>query len=120
MSKFWGYHALMDCRSCDRTKVSSRDNIYAFVKELIKRIDMVAVGEPIIEYLCENDPKAGYSLMQLISTSCITGHFMDESGDAYIDVFSCKPYDIKIAEQCVQEFFEPEKIRVNFLTRNAD
>ena len=116
---FWGYHLLLDCGNCNREKVGSKENIAAFVKELIRRIDMVAVGEPVIEYLCVGDPKAGYSLMQLISTSCITGHFMDESGDAYVDIFSCKPYDIAVAQQCVEEFFQPDKVRVNFLTRDA-
>ena len=117
---FWGYHLLLDCRDCDRPLIGSRENIYDFVKAIVQRIDMTAVGEPIIKYLCEGDPKAGYSLLQLISTSSIVGHFMDGSGDAYIDVFSCKPFDIKEAEACVKEFFNPAKIRVNFLTRNAD
>lgn len=117
---FWGYHLMLDCSNCKREKIGNRENIYNFVKTLVDRIDMVAVGEPIIEMMCEGDPKVGYSLMQLISTSNITGHFMDISGEAYIDVFSCKPYDIKVAEDCVREFFEPEKVRVNFLTRNAD
>lgn len=117
---FFGYHLLLDCRNCNRELIGSRDNIYNFVKTLVERIDMVAVGEPVIEMLCEGDPKVGYSMMQLISTSNITGHFMDISGEVYIDVFSCKPYDINIAEQCVREFFEPENIRVNFITRDAN
>lgn len=116
----FGYHLLLDCSNCDREKIKSRDNIYNFVKTLVDRIDMVAVGEPIIEMLCVGDPKVGYSLMQLISTSNITGHFMEISGEVYIDVFSCKPFDISVAESCVREFFGPEKVRVNFLTRHAD
>lgn len=116
---FFGYHLLLDCGSCDIEKISSRENIYNFVKTLVERIDMVAVGEPIIEYMCVGDPKVGYSLMQLISTSNITAHFMEVSGQAYFDIFSCKEYDIKIAEECVREFFLPEKVRVNFLTRDA-
>lgn len=120
MSKFFGYHALFDCSNCDRALISSRDNIYNFVKTLVKRIDMVAVGEPIIEMMCVGDPKVGYSMMQLISTSNITGHFMEIDGSVYIDVFSCKPYSLEDTEACVREFFKPTKVRVNFLTRNAD
>ena len=116
----FGYHLLLDCTNCNRAYIGSRIQIGSFVNELIRRIDMVAVGDPTIKYLCEGDEKEGYSLMQLISTSSIVGHFMDRSGDAYIDVFSCKPFDIKIAEACVQEFFAPTKVRVNYLTRNAD
>lgn len=117
---FFGYHLLLDCKGCDRTQIASRVNIDQFVRTMVQRIDMVAVGEPIIEMLCVGDPKVGYSLLQLISTSSIVGHFMELSGDAYIDVFSCKPFDLKVAEEVVQEFFSPTKIRVNFLTRNAD
>jgi S-adenosylmethionine/arginine decarboxylase-like enzyme len=57
--------------------------------------------------------------MQLISTSNITGHFMDISGEAYIDVFSCKPYDQDEAENCVQEFFRPVKITSRLVYRQA-
>lgn len=118
MSSFWGFHAMFDCSSCNLTAVSSKEAIYQFAKTIVDRIDMIAYGEPIIEYMCDGDPKAGYSLVQLITTSSIVGHFMD-SGDAYIDVFSCKEFDIKDAEECVKEFFNPEKMRVNFITRNA-
>ena len=116
----FGFHLLLDCSNCDRKLIGSKENIYNFVKTLVEMIDMVAVGEPIIEMLCVGDPKVGYSLMQLISTSNITGHFMDISGEAYIDVFSCREFDIKIAERVVRQYFEPEKVRVNFITRNAD
>lgn len=81
---------------------------------------MTAHGEPVIEYLLEGDPKQGYSLMQLITTSNICGHFMELDGTAYFDVFSCKKFDIEIVKQVVQHYFDPKKIRVNFLTRQAD
>lgn len=119
MSNWFGYHAMFDCANCDREKISSRDNIYNYVKTLVEEIDMVAVGEPIIEMLCVGDPKVGYSMMQLISTSNITGHFMEISGEVYLDIFSCKPFDVKIAERVVEDFFKPEKMRVNYLIRNA-
>jgi S-adenosylmethionine/arginine decarboxylase-like enzyme len=44
---------------------------------------------------------------------------VDQNGDAYIDIFSCKPVDIGIAQDMIQKFFEPKKIRVNFVTRSA-
>lgn len=114
----FGYHLMLDCKGCN-PNVQNYNKIRDFVKTLVKKIDMVAVGEPIIEYLCEGDPKEGYSLMQLISTSSIVGHFIN-SGEAYFDVFSCKPFEIKDAESVVREFFEPEKVRINYITRHAD
>jgi S-adenosylmethionine/arginine decarboxylase-like enzyme len=117
---YWGFHALFDVHAGDLDKISSGENIYNFVKELVPAIDMIAYGEPMIEHFATHDPeKAGYSLCQMIETSAITGHFVDKNGDAYIDVFSCKPYDIKLVEQTIEKYFNPKKIRVNFLTRNA-
>jgi S-adenosylmethionine decarboxylase len=120
MSSHWGYHLMLDCSGCDIPSISNRDNIYAFVKHLVERIDMTAHGEPVIEYLLPGDPKQGYSLMQLITTSNICGHFMELDGTAYFDVFSCKPFDVDTAKTVVTEYFRPGRIRVNFLTRHAD
>jgi len=118
MSNYFGYHLMLDCSGCEN--IDSRDNIYNFVKELVKRIDMTAHGEPIIEYLLPGDPKQGFSLMQLITTSNISGHFMELDGTAYFDIFSCKTFDIEDAKNVVNEFFNPKKMRVNFVTRHAD
>ncbi len=115
---YWGYHLMLDCSECKN--IDNRQTIYNFVKDLVKEIDMVAHGEPIIEYLLPGDPKQGYSLMQLITTSNICGHFMELDGTAYFDIFSCKEFDISIAQNVVKKYFNPKKIRVNFLTRHAD
>lgn len=115
---YWGYHLMLDCSGCKN--IDKRDVIYKFTKDLIERIDMTAHGEPIIEYLLPGDPKQGYSLLQLITTSNIAGHFMELDGTAYFDVFSCKTFDIEIVKQVVHEYFQPGKMRVNFITRHAD
>ena len=65
---------------------------------MVKRIKMKAFGEPIVEHFATHDPKAaGFSLVQLIETSAITGHFVDDDGSAYLDIFSCMTFDIETA-----------------------
>lgn len=117
---YWGYHLLLDCSGCNIEEISNKENIYRFVKDLVLRIDMEAHGEPIIEHLLPGDPKQGYSLMQLITTSNISAHFMELDGTAYFDIFSCKEFDLEVAKKVVREYFHPTKMRVNFLTRHAD
>lgn len=117
---YWGYHALFNCHDCDRALVSDRQNIYDFVKELVKEIDMVAFGEPVIEHFATHAPdKAGFTMTQMIETSHISGHFVDMNGDAYIDIFSCKPYDLGAAEDVIRRYFAPRAVQVNFITRHA-
>jgi S-adenosylmethionine/arginine decarboxylase-like enzyme len=120
MSDYWGYHLILDCAGCDYEKITSRDNIYNFTKELVKRIDMVAFGEPVIEHFATHDlGKAGYSMMQLIETSNIAMHSVDRDRTAYFDVFSCKPFSNETVVNTVKEFFGSTSVRVTYLTRQA-
>jgi S-adenosylmethionine/arginine decarboxylase-like enzyme len=116
---WFGFHSMIDAAGCNIEKISDKEHIITFAKDLVYMIDMVAAGEPIVEYLCEGDPKVGYSLVQLITTSNITAHFMEETGQVYLDVFSCKTFDPKIVARVFKQYFEPTKMRINFLTRDA-
>jgi S-adenosylmethionine/arginine decarboxylase-like enzyme len=119
-SSFWGYHLILDCKACDKAKITDADNIRNFATVLVKAIDMKAYGEPLLEHFATHNPLAGgYSLVQLIETSDITAHFVDLSGDAYIDIFSCKTIDIPAAMAVVQESFSPKSIRKTYLERQA-
>lgn len=108
----WGYHLLVDCANGDIDKISSKENVSRFVKDLIKEIDMVAYGDLMIERFATHDPdKAGISFCQMIETSNITGHFVDLNGDFYIDVFSCKEYDIELVLKLIERYFSPKDIK---------
>lgn len=116
---YWGYHLMLDCSFCDHGKITDGENVANFARELVKRIDMVAYGEPqVVDFGSGN--KAGFTLVQLIETSNICGHFCNDTDTAYIDVFSCKPYDNQTVVDTVREYFDSKKIRINYLTRNAD
>ena len=122
MSNYWGYHLVLDCAGCDHAAITSYDNIYNFAKQLVNDIDMVAYGEPqIVNFGSGN--KAGYTLVQLIETSNICVHFVPDDGDGetamYLDVFSCKPYDVDIVANIVDKYFKPKSIRKTYLTRQA-
>ena len=110
---------MLDCNGC--VGITDADNIRAFVKKLVPAIDMVAVGEPWIERTAIGIPdKEGFSMYQLIVTSNISAHFIDEAKHIYLDVFSCKEFDIDTVKAVVTNYFNPTKIKVNFVKRNAD
>jgi S-adenosylmethionine/arginine decarboxylase-like enzyme len=117
---YWGYHALFDCSECNIHLISDKENIRTFIKELVKEIDMVSFGEPMIEYFKTHDPnKSGISFFQMIETSNISGHMVESTSDAYIDIFSCKEFDTNTANKIIQKYFDPKKSRLNFITRQA-
>ena len=115
--KSWGHHLILDCSGCE--DIDDKDQIYNFVKDLIQQIDMIAHGEPVIEYLLPGEPNQGYSLMQLITTSNICGHFMELDGPAYFDVFSCKEFNPSTVKKVVKHYFNPKKIKSKLIKRQA-
>lgn len=115
----WGFHLILNIAECNEN-VTRKTSIYDFVKQLLKDIDMVPYGAPVIEHFAEHTPSAaGYSLLQLIETSAICGHFSDQNKDAYIDIFSCKGFDPDLAIETVRYFFEPKTMHFLFLEREA-
>jgi S-adenosylmethionine/arginine decarboxylase-like enzyme len=117
-NRYWGYHLILDCSGCDHDSITSAKNIETFTKTLVKDIDMVAYGEPQIVHFGDGD-KEGFTLIQLIETSNIAGHFVNENDSMYLDVFSCKQYDPQVVVDLVYKFFKPESIRPTYLTRQA-
>lgn len=118
----WGYHLILDCKGSAMSKEIVKDAkfIKEFTKILVDGIEMKAYGEPIIEHFATHEEKAsGFSLVQLIETSAITGHFCDINGDFYLDIFSCKSFSVDIAKEIVYSYFKPKEIKTVFLERQA-
>jgi len=118
---YWGYHLILDCGKCDPVKMADYDNVDLWIRKLVEDIDMQPIGEPRIEYTAAEFPdKAGFTVVQVIVTSSIVAHFVDNLEQIYLDVFSCKPFDPAVVEQSMKEYFNCDKIRKYFLTRQAD
>ena len=120
MDTYWGYHLMLDCDNCDIKKMTDKNNIKLFIKELVGAINMVAVGEPWIEETAIGIPeKEGFSMYQLIVTSNISAHFVNLPKQIYLDVFSCKEFNKQFVIEVVSKFFNPTSINQNFIIRNA-
>jgi S-adenosylmethionine decarboxylase len=121
MSHYWGYHTLLDCSECNIEAITNKETLTKWVKTLVERIDMVPYGEPQVLHFGHNEVHLeGWTVIQLIETSNIIAHFNDHTGEGYIDIFSCKEYNMQDAIDTVVEFFNPKKIRRTYLTRQAD
>jgi S-adenosylmethionine/arginine decarboxylase-like enzyme len=114
----WGFHAMLNLARCKGSTIRCPKHIDNFTKTLVKRIDMKAYGQPQIVRFGEGN-KMGYTLVQLIETSNITGHFCEETNDAYLDVFSCKPFQMETVVATAKEYFEPEDFNMSYVERQA-
>lgn len=109
----WGISSSIDIYNCNPDTIRDAGLIREFVIQLVKLIEMKSYGEPIICHFGEDERVAGYSLVQLIETSCITAHFANETNTTYLDIFSCKSYDVDIAAQFSCKYFNGSTFRVN-------
>ena len=116
--RYWGKHLLVNAYRCDKRLISSPRIMELFSDNLVKNIKMEAYGPPMIQYFGHGN-KAGLTLVQLITTSSVVGHFCDESGDGYIDVHSCKDYDVDVACAVIKDWFKPESIDIKVVMRQA-
>lgn len=87
----WGIASSFDIYDCDPETIRSAERIQEFVVELCDLIEMRRFGETTIVNFGEDERVAGYSMVQLIETSLISGHFANLTNAVYLDVFSCKP-----------------------------
>ena len=115
---YWGYHLILNAASCAYNPIRCAATIGKFSDTLVKRIDMVPFGKPKIVMFGTGN-KQGYTLVQLIETSNICAHFVEESNDIYLDVFSCKPFNPDIVRDIVNETFQPIKVDTKFIVRDA-
>jgi len=115
---YWGHHLLLNARRCVPATVRSKPLIEEFSRELVKKIDMVPYGKPKVVMFGSGNKK-GYTLVQLIETSNITGHFVEETDDMYLDVFSCKDFAPKTVKEVVDFYFGPAIVDTKFVSRDA-
>ncbi|MDD4294145.1 MAG: S-adenosylmethionine decarboxylase [Candidatus Omnitrophica bacterium] len=117
-NKSFGYELIINLYDCDIEPISSKEKLKQYVDELCDLIEMVKYGETLLPYFGENEEHTkGYSLVQLIETSSITGHFSEYWKSAYINIFSCKTFDKEKALEYTTNFFKAKETTHSFLER---
>lgn len=113
----WGLLTSIDLFDCNPETLRDGEAIKKFLIELCKLIDMKRFGEPVVVRFGADPRVQGYSAVQLIETSCISGHFAEDSNSIYIDIFSCKWYDQEKAVDFTKTFFGGKKAEANVVLR---
>lgn len=113
----WGYYTAIDLKNCNHEFIRSSDKIKEFIDKLCLHIKMKKFGNPQIVNFGDDENVSGYSMTQLIETSLISGHFVNKTNSAFIDIFSCKKYNPKDAADFSKIFFQAESYVINTILR---
>ena len=112
----WGLVASVDVYGCDSRLISDKEEIRKFIVALVDSIGMVRHGEPMIERFAEGALE-GCSALQFIETSSVTMHFDEMGNRAFIDIFSCKYFDFKQAEEFCKNYLRGQRSKSFYFLR---
>lgn len=119
----YGIELILDLAGCDVSKFN-RKEIKSFLRQLCELISM----KPSDLYFWDDfrvpvedrqtDPKTkGTTAVQFILTSNITIHTLDLLQSVFVNIFSCKDYDTKQAEDFTVRFFKAKKHKAVVIER---
>lgn len=102
----WGLSTTIDLHACRPDLIRDAEKIKEFTIRLCEHLKVKRFGECIVVHFGESEAIEGFSLVQLIETSLISGHFANLTNNAYIDIFSCRYYDPEIAVEFCKTYFD--------------
>ncbi len=119
----YGYELVIDLHNCD-ISTFNRESLDSYFEKLCEAIDMKRCemhfwddkGVPSEERQTSPHTK-GTSAVQFILTSNIVIHTLDDLAAVYVNIFSCKSFDRKLAEQFTRDWFGAKKCRTHFIER---
>ncbi len=119
----YGVELILDLHGCDPSKFN-RDSIGAYFERLCELIDMKREDLHFWDDLDVSDDEKqtsphtqGTSAVQFILTSSIVIHTLDQLRAVYVNMFSCKEFDPKIAEDFTVDWFGAGDCTARFIER---
>jgi S-adenosylmethionine decarboxylase len=121
MGETFGLHLMVDGYGCDPSRLSDEDFIRCFLSEFPEDIGMTKLMSPyVVGYEGSDREISGLSGFVLIAESHVSIHTFPADGYVSIDVFSCKPFDTRAAEEKIIERFGITRLERNILDRGIE
>ena len=88
------YHIIFDAFGVERSLLQSEDFVLSILLEIPRLIDMKILSGPhlVRDYDTGHEGLSGFAI---IDFSHVSIHTFADSQEAYIDIFSCRPFDDK-------------------------
>ena len=113
----WGWEAVVTLKGCNKTRLSDRQFIKQFVRDLCVVIDMKRFGPCTVAGFTTTSGLKGLSALQLIETSNVLIRTVPETGELWMLVFSCKTYDPQTTADFTRRRFGGESHVLHAISR---
>jgi S-adenosylmethionine decarboxylase len=117
-----GSHLVLDCTGCNLAALSDKKLILDFIEHIIQLLGMKKLTEPVLVE-CDGTinkwDKGGVSAFVMIAESHISLHTFPQAGLLSADIFSCKPFNVRLATDNFTKVFSPVTVKMKLLNREV-
>lgn len=117
----FGPHLMLDLTRCNKEKLRDYDLIFNVLHDLPKKIGMTKITQPyVFPYSGLVPEDKGITGTVIIAESHISIHTFQEKDHCFVDVFSCKNFDVEFAADYLINAFESKKYDKHIVNRGKD
>lgn len=117
----FGQHLTIDASFCNRKKLADQGLVYDILNQLPAKIGMTKMTLPYaVKWMDPGATIAGISGFVMIAESHISIHTFPEKDYVFVDVFSCKCFDVEKAVELLVKAFEAKKYTKEVIVRGED
>ncbi len=114
----FGPHLMLDCRQCDREKISDLQYVWNVLNDLPEAIGMTKITQPyVFPYSGLIPEDQGITGVVVIAESHITFHSFVEKDYFFFDIFSCKSFDVDQVEAYIIKAFGVKQCERHLVSR---
>lgn len=118
---FFGPHLTLDLNDCDPQKLGDYDLVFDVLDQLPDMIGMTKITQPyVFKYSGLVPEDKGITGFVVIAESHISVHTFQLKNYAFIDLFSCKPFDYTYAQQYLTKAFDSQRPTHHVIKRGLD
>ncbi len=117
----FGPHITIDLKGCPKEILSNYELHFEWLKKLPELIQMTPITQPyVFPYAGLVPEDKGITGIVIIAESHLSIHSFEDKGYSFIDIFSCKDFDIQKAVDTTIDFFKPSSYELNVVKRGKD
>ena len=126
ITESFGPHLMLDLRQCNQEKLKDYNLVFNVLQNLPGEIGMTKITQPyVFPYSGLVPEDRGITGTVIIAESHISIHTFQEKDYCFVDVFSCKNFDVDLAAEYLVDAFESKDYdkhivnRGRYFARNA-
>ena len=98
---------MLDLGECNPAILDDLEACFGLLNDLPMKIGMTKITQPhVFRYEGQIPEDSGITGVTIIAESHISLHTYPKKSFAFVDLFSCKPFDTEVAKDYIVQFFQ--------------